>query len=713
MRYPIGSWAFPRSLGYTERRIMRFLKTTFPLALAVLFLAAHSACAQIVEGGEPVEDNVGHKRHEHRWGKPHETDNNPARFHTNRKGRNLLLPNEKDAFSFVIFGDRTGGPASGVSVLADAVRDTNLLEPDFVMTIGDHVEGFNQTELWMKEMREYRAIMSNLLCPWLPVAGNHDIYWRGPDRPEGEHESSYEMHFGPLWYAFEHKKSWFVALYSDEGDPLTGTKDANDPACQTMSPEQFEWLQGILNQAKDAEHVFVFIHHPRWTGLSNYGDDWDKVHKILLEAGNVSMVFGGHIHHMRYDRKDSIEYVTLATVGASHFQNMPQVGWLHEYHLVTVRKDQVAVTAIPVGEAIDVRELTGDLTEQAKLLGRQVPKFKAGVSLSDGAALESEVEVSFTNPAKGSIDAMLSLESADSRWGFTPDHAHATLKPGETLTFRTTVRRPDNSLDRFFRPANVRLSMDYLMPGHRYHITDVVTALPLKIVKSAPALPKNSMSLDLRDSEHYLAIPSTDLALPDGPFTVECWVHPESIVDIEREITIKDPTRGTGIVSKFFGTDFGLFMEDGYPQFQIVVGGQQVRTQNRSHRFELGRWYHLAGVFDGAAMRFYLNGKLLESLPASGPRSIVPLPLYLGGHGSADLSMSFPFHGYLDGVHVSTSARYMGDSFKPFARPVADKNTVLLLNMDAMDGVWLFDETFNPVHPIAFGKVQLIEASGR
>jgi hypothetical protein len=268
-------------------------------------------------------------------------------------------------------------------------------------------------------------------------------------------------------------------------------------------------------------------------------------------------------------------------------------------------------------------------------------------------------------------------------------------------------------LDRFFRPANVRLSMDYLMPGHRYHITDVVTALPLKIVKSAPAMPKNSMSLDLRDSEHYLAIPSTDLALPDGPFTVECWVHPESIVDIEREITIKDPTRGTGIVSKFFGTDFGLFMEGGYPQFQIVVGGQQVRTQNRSHRFELGRWYHLAGVFDGAAMRFYLNGKLLESLPASGPRSIVPLPLYLGGHGSADLSMSFPFHGYLDGVHVSTSARYMGDSFKPFARPVADKNTVLLLNMDAMDGVWLFDETFNPVHPIAFGKVQLIEASGR
>ncbi len=688
---------------------MRFFTLTGLLAIAFVSSGTMANATGVLQ----EKDNVGHERHKHRWGKPHGSDSNPARFHTNRKGLGLPLPKEDESYSFVVYGDRTGGPITGVSVLADAVRDTNLLEPDFVMTIGDHVEGYNQTALWMKEMREYRDIMSNLLCPWFPVAGNHDIYWRGPNKPEGEHEKSYEMHFGPLWYAFEHKNAWFIALYSDEGDPVTGIKDPNFAVNQTMSQKQFDWLKGILKQAKGAEHVFVFIHHPRWLGQSQYGDDWDKVHKILLEAGNVSMVFGGHIHHMRYDTRDSIEYVTLATVGANHFEDMPQVGWLHEYHIVTVRKDQVAVAAIPVGQVIDVRELTGDLTDQAKLLGRQTPKVQGKIALSDSAELDTELVITFRNPAKGTIEAMLSLESEDSRWGFVPNHAHATLQPGETLTFRTRVRRPANSLDSFFRRASVRLSMDYLMPGHRYHITDVVEELHAEITKAAPPIPAKEMALDLRDSKSHLAIPDQDLALPDGPFTVECWVLPDSLECELREVSVADPTRGTGIVAKFFGTDFALFMEQGFPQFQLVVGGQHVRTQNRGRRLQLGHWNHLAGVFDGKEIRLYLNGELLGRKPASGPRTTTRLPLIVGGHANADFGMSFPFHGYLDGLHISRGVRYSKESFEPDTRPQSTPDTLLLLNMDAITGIWLFDGSPKPHHPRARTQVHLGQTAER
>ena len=39
--------------------------------------------------------------------------------HTDRPDpRPLPLPTEEQAFSFVVYGDRTGGPAAGVEVLA-------------------------------------------------------------------------------------------------------------------------------------------------------------------------------------------------------------------------------------------------------------------------------------------------------------------------------------------------------------------------------------------------------------------------------------------------------------------------------------------------------------------------------------------------------------------------------------------------------------------
>src|SRR6186997_1649550 len=84
----------------------------------------------------------------------------------------LPLPKSDDAFHFVVFGDRTGGPVEGLKILAQAVDDTNLLDPDLVMTVGDLINGYCAEDQWKVMADEYRGIVGKLKMPWFPVAGN-------------------------------------------------------------------------------------------------------------------------------------------------------------------------------------------------------------------------------------------------------------------------------------------------------------------------------------------------------------------------------------------------------------------------------------------------------------------------------------------------------------------------------------------------------------
>ena len=257
------------------------------------------------------------------------------------------------------------------------------------------------------------------------------------------------------------------------GDEMSGDEMSGD-----MSDEQFDWLKGILKKAKAADHVFVFLHHPRWLGMrnegrgKNYGDDWTKVHNELVAAGNVSGVFAGHIHHMRYDPKDKIEYFSLATVGGHQPGWAPKVGWLHQYHLVTVRKDQVAFSAFPVGAVMDPKAITGEVSEQSEVLGRAMPvTFKKPITIADDGSVDGAFTIIVKNPAKFAIEIELVPTSKDSRWLIGPDHQHATLKPGEEKELTFQVKRAPGTFDTTARAIVIELGIDLLTDEHRLPMT--------------------------------------------------------------------------------------------------------------------------------------------------------------------------------------------------------------------------------------------------
>lgn len=659
----------------------------------MLFLAGVLVASDPETTSAMPDDNIGHRHHKHRHNRPHPTEPANSRFTTNRTGAPLVLPTEDDAFVFAVFGDRTGGPASGVSILADAVHDVNLLEPDLVMTVGDLINGYNQEAEWMVEMREYKDIMGHLLCPWFPVAGNHDVYYRGPEelKPKGEHEGSYEMHFGPLWYAFEHKNSWFIVLYSDEGDPETGKKTFREPASQKMSPEQFAWLDQTLQKTVDADHVFVFLHHPRWL-KNNYGNDWDRVHDLLKRNGNVSAVFAGHIHTMRYDGPvDGIEYVTLATTGGHQWGTVPRVGFLHHYHLVTVRKNQIAMAAVPVGEVMDVREITPELIDQAKSLASLRPEIEGRFPVRNRKGIDEEVEIRVTNPTRRPIDVTLTPHSDDSRWAFLPDHDHRILQPGETWTRPVRVMRSASEMDTAFRVPQLTMTMDLLAPGARYPIPERTVELPIQIDIQPPVAGPANQVVQFDGKDDHIAVAAGDIPLPDGPFTLECWMKADAF------------SNRTGLLAKTESSEYGFFVNRGTPSFSVYLGDKYVTVQGEAESLSVGRWHHVAGTFDGTQVRLYVDGKVVGQKQGSGARRTNGLPLIVGADVDNRGRANSYFQGAIDGVRLSRGARYMSTSFLPELRPQADDQTLLLLNMDHAAGPFLYDGSRSKVHPRLVG----------
>jgi hypothetical protein len=621
------------------------------------------------------------------------------RFATSRSGAALDLPVEEDAFFFVIFGDRTTGPAEGVRVLAQAVDDANLLEPDLVMTVGDLIEGYNPTPAWLEQAAEFKGIMDRLCCPWFPVAGNHDVYYRGPDRPAGEHEATYERHFGPLWYAFEHKGAWFIVLYSDEGDPATGAKSFEQPAAQTMSPAQYAWLSETLARTAAAPHVFVFLHHPRWLG-GGYGNDWERVHRLLAGAGNVRAVFAGHIHRMRHDGvRDGIEYVTLATTGGAHTAAGPRAGYLHHFHVVTVRPDHVAIAAVPVGEVLDVRRISGAVSDAAATLAQTRPVVVSPLAVARDGTAQGEVRLRLSNPVDRPIEVTIRAESDDSRWHFEPDHRHGAVAPGATAEFGFRARRGSGPVDDAFRVPRFVQQIDYLGDGLRVPTPEVALDVPLQADLAPPPRGAGEMGLVLDGRRDALRVASDQLALEDGPLTLECWFKAHRFGE------------RTGLITKAENSEFGIFVNQGAPAFIVFLGDRYAEARADGPPLAPGRWHHVAGVFDGGEVRLYLDGKLAGAVKRSGVRRSNGLPLLVGADVDAGGAAVSHFDGTIDAVRLSHAARYSGPAFQPARRLPADPHTRLLLDMDGAVGPWAYDGSGRAAHPTIEGspRFELVE----
>src|SRR4029077_20549719 len=97
----------------------------------------------------------------------------------------LRLNNDPADFRFAMVSDRTGGHRA--RIFSRAVEQLNLLQPEFVVCVGDLIEGYtDDRERLAAQWREFQGYASPLRMPFFYVAGNHDLanptqeeVWRG------------------------------------------------------------------------------------------------------------------------------------------------------------------------------------------------------------------------------------------------------------------------------------------------------------------------------------------------------------------------------------------------------------------------------------------------------------------------------------------------------------------------------------------------------
>ncbi len=615
----------------------------------------------------------------------------------------LSVPEDGESFQFAIFGDRTAGPPEGLEVLRQAVAETNLLAPDFVMTVGDLVPGYNETPQWLEEMRAYKSVMMDLAMPWYPVAGNHDIYWRGSDPPPGHHDADYEASFGPLWYWFPHKNAAFIVLYSDEGDPASNRKGYGEPALIQMSQAQLAWLEQTLRQTARYDHVFVFLHHPRWITAHYAGGNWESVHKLLAAAGNVSAVFAGHFHRQRYDGlKDGIAYFTLATIGGEMPMDVPGSGWLNHSLLVTVRAAHFDVATVPVGAVLDPKAMTPELIEDLDR-GRQISIKRLTDHLllgSDGGA-SGELRYRLRNEAARPVEVTVSFGNQASDWLARLDPHHLRLAAGQTEEVTVGLRREADGWLGALAVPSVAFQVDYLGEDRRVSFPETFYFAPLKPALGDPSEgpPPGDQALELNGSGGGLWFSSDWIEIESAPFTLEGYIR-----------TNKPNATGV-VIGKFADTGYALMLRDSRPQFVLGLQGNRINLlASNENGVEAGGWHHVAAVFDGAQARLYLDGKLVGWAEAPREQTLKPndLPLFVGGNVLWDGSIELPFDGDIDELRISTVARYDGASFAPARHFDPDEETALLLHLDGDGAPFVRDASSHRRHGIGIDEVRYV-----
>jgi hypothetical protein len=264
-----------------------------------------------------------------------------------------------DDFRFVVVTDRTGEHRAGV--FESAMPKVNLLQPAFVMSVGDLIEGYTEDPAQLdREWDEFQSFVGRLQMPFFYVPGNHDMSNRVM-------ADEWRARFGPTFYHFRYKNTLFIALNSE----LFGM--VHEPETPLPGPEtqaqQMEWLARVLAENRDVRWTLLFVHQPLWDKKKVPGD-WRRVEQWL--SGRPHTVFAGHFHRYTSHVRNGSNYITLATTGGGSLLRGLVFGEFDHVALVTMKRQGPVIANLLLDGIQDKDVRTTATREVAQRLERAI-----------------------------------------------------------------------------------------------------------------------------------------------------------------------------------------------------------------------------------------------------------------------------------------------------------------------------------------------------
>jgi len=211
--------------------------------------------------------------------------------------------------------------------LLDCVRHLNDSRPDFVIHLGDMING---------GFASYDAVLpiyEKLTVPHYHVAGNHDLTVDAASRDKvfprlgldklGQGKGYYDFARGGWRFIVlngiavsiqahaagtEERKAAEAILADLKKREAKNAKEWNG----AVGPQQREWLKKTLAKAAEAgEKSIVFCHFPIYPAGGSTLWDGPEVAAVLESAQGVAAYLAGHVHAGGYAAKNGIHYLTL------------------------------------------------------------------------------------------------------------------------------------------------------------------------------------------------------------------------------------------------------------------------------------------------------------------------------------------------------------------------------------------------------------------